>query len=137
MYFGTGSLAAQNLTARPAITAHLESGSEVVILEGVAELVSDRAVVERMVSLYNEKYHWNLDPKQLPGPFYAVRLTKAFGWSFEESEVTPESTAFELGCVLIPARFAGPVSAQKRTRRAEADPYWFLGRQIRRLAALA
>ena len=94
LYFGTGSLAAQNLTARPAITAHLESGSEVVILEGVAERVSERAVVERVVSLYNEKYHWNLDPNQLPGPFYAVRLTKAFGWSFEESEVTPESTAF-------------------------------------------
>src|SRR6266487_5702436 len=40
-YFSTGSLAAQNLATRPIITVHLESGSEVVIIEGVAELVSD------------------------------------------------------------------------------------------------
>ena len=33
-YFSTGSLAAQNLAVQPAITVHLESGSEVVIIEG-------------------------------------------------------------------------------------------------------
>src|SRR5207302_7821785 len=38
-YFSTGSLAAQNLAANPAITVHLESGSEVVIIEGAAEVV--------------------------------------------------------------------------------------------------
>jgi hypothetical protein len=92
-YFSTGSLAAQNLTTRPAITIHLESGSEVVIVEGVAETMSDRALVELVVNLYNEKYCWNVDPNNLPGPFYAVRPKKAFGWFFEESEVTPESTA--------------------------------------------
>jgi hypothetical protein len=92
-YFSTGSLAAQNLAASSAITVHLESGSEVVIVEGVAETVSERSLVERVVSLYNEKYRWNTDPNNLPGPFYAVRPRKAFGWFFEESEVTPESTA--------------------------------------------
>lgn len=92
-YFSTGSLAAQNLTASPAITVHLESGSEVVIIEGGAETVSERVLVERVVNLYNEKYHWNLDPNHLPGPFYAVRPKKAFGWHFEESELNPESTA--------------------------------------------
>jgi Pyridoxamine 5'-phosphate oxidase len=92
-YFSTGSLAAQNLTASPAITVHLESGSEVVIIEGVAETVSDRALVERVVNRYNEKYHWNVDPNHLPGPFYAVRPQIAFGWHFEESEINPESTA--------------------------------------------
>ncbi len=92
-YFSTGSLAAQNLTASPAITVHLESGSEVVIIEGVAEPVSERALVERVVNLYNEKYHWNMDPHNVPGPFYAVRPHIAFGWHFEESEINPESTA--------------------------------------------
>src|SRR5215468_1785833 len=37
-YFSTGSLAAGNLVVQPAITVHLESGEEVVIVEGVAEI---------------------------------------------------------------------------------------------------
>ena len=79
-YFSTGSLAAQNMAAHPAITIHLESGDEVVIIEGVAEAISDRAVIKEVVTLYNQKYHWNIDPNQLPGPFYAVRPQLAFGW---------------------------------------------------------
>jgi hypothetical protein len=79
-YFSTGSLAAENLASNQAITVHLESGSEVVIIEGVAEAVSEAALVERVVSVYNQKYHWDVDPKHLPGPFYAVRPHLAFGW---------------------------------------------------------
>src|SRR6266568_5320871 len=67
-FFSTGSLAAQNLATRPAITVHLESGSEVVIIEGVAGPVSDTVLVERVVSLYNQKYTWNVDSHNLPGP---------------------------------------------------------------------
>src|SRR5947209_13398744 len=37
-YFSTGSLAALNLSIHSAITVHLESGSEVVIIEGTAKL---------------------------------------------------------------------------------------------------
>ncbi len=85
-YFSTGSLAAQNLAAQPSITVHLESGSEVLIIEGVAQQVSDVSLLEQVVSLYNQKYHWDLDPKQF-------RPQVAFGWHFEESEVTPEATA--------------------------------------------
>src|SRR5262249_4050005 len=55
-YFSTGSLAAQNLAVQPAIMVHLESGSEVVIVEGVAELVTDSALLVQVVSLYNQKY---------------------------------------------------------------------------------
>src|SRR6266581_5895943 len=55
-YFSTGSLAAQNLATHPAITLHLESGSEVVIIEGVAETVGDFSLVELVVNRYNEKY---------------------------------------------------------------------------------
>jgi hypothetical protein len=79
--------------SQPAITVHLESGSKVVIIEGVAQKVSGASLLEQVVSLYNQKYHWDLDPNQLPGPFYAVHPQIAFGWHFEESEVTPESTA--------------------------------------------
>jgi hypothetical protein len=92
-YFSTGSLAAQNLATQSAITLHLESGNEVVIIEGVAEQVSDASLLEQVVNLYNQKYHWNLDPNQLSGPFYAIRPQVAFGWHFEESAISPESSA--------------------------------------------
>src|SRR5260370_9769735 len=91
-YFSPGSLAAQNLATQPAITVHLDSGNEVVIIEGVAQQVSDVSLLEQVVSLYNQKYEWDLDPKQLPGPFYAVRPQFAFGWHFVESEIYRNST---------------------------------------------
>jgi len=84
-YFSTGSLAAQNLAANPAVTVHLESGSEVVIIEGAAEVVGDAGLVEWVVSLYNQKYNWDMDPNDLPGQFYAVRPRVAFGWLSDES----------------------------------------------------
>jgi len=40
-WFSTGSQARRNLEANAAITVHLESGEEVVIVEGVAERVMD------------------------------------------------------------------------------------------------
>jgi hypothetical protein len=92
-YFSTGSLAAQNLVTQPAITVHLESGSEVVIVEGMAQQVTDASLLVQVVSLYNQKYHWDLDPNQLPGAFYVVHPQVAFGWHFEESEIDRESTA--------------------------------------------
>lgn len=94
-YFSTGSLAASNLVTRPAITVHLESGSEVVIIEGVAEPVSKATLVEQVVSLYNQKYNWNMDPHNLPGPIYDVRPKVVFGWHFDESELNPESSGLK------------------------------------------
>jgi hypothetical protein len=94
-YFSTGSLAASNLAIHPEITVHLESGSKVVIIEGVAEPISETTLVEHIVSQYNYKYNWNTDPYNLPGQFYAVRPLVAFGWHFEESELNPESTGLE------------------------------------------
>jgi hypothetical protein len=56
-----------------------------VIIEGVTEPVSDISLVERVVSLYNQKYHWDADPNNLPGPFYGVRPRVAFGWLSDDS----------------------------------------------------
>ena len=40
-WFSMGSVARRNLEASPAITVYLESGEEVVIVEGVAERATD------------------------------------------------------------------------------------------------
>lgn len=80
-YFSTGSLAAQNLIHNPATTVHLESGGKVVILEGVTEEVTDPALAEQIGIAYEAKYHWKLDPDDLP---YAFRPQVAFGWQSDD-----------------------------------------------------
>ncbi len=63
-----------------------------MIIEGMAEPVSEAALVERVVSVYNQKYHWDMDPNNLPGPFYAVRPQVAFGWLADPSGLDHGST---------------------------------------------
>ncbi|HEY7123381.1 MAG TPA: pyridoxamine 5'-phosphate oxidase family protein [Ktedonobacterales bacterium] len=76
LYFSTGSLAWKNLASNPAITVHLESGSQVVILEGVAEDGRNAPGLEEVACLYHEKYHWTLEP----GDVQIMRPQVAFGW---------------------------------------------------------
>jgi hypothetical protein len=85
LYFSTGFRAARNLSANPEVTVHLESGSEVVIVEGAAGTLTDPALLERVVRRYNEKYNWDMDPRTLPGPFYRVRPRAAFGWLSDDT----------------------------------------------------
>jgi general stress protein 26 len=49
---------ARNITGNPAVTVHLESGDEVVILEGIVEDMPhvDRELAEQLAAASNEKY---------------------------------------------------------------------------------
>ena len=76
----------KNLAQNPAIVIHLESGDEVVVLEGEAHLVGkpDRAFAERLAAALGAKY----GPKYVPEPdtwdqggLYVMRPTVAFGWN--------------------------------------------------------
>ncbi len=77
-YFSTGptTVNGRNLAANPAITVHLESGEDVVILEGVAEEVSDAALIGRINDAYGPKYEWG---ERMPS-FFALRPRVAFAW---------------------------------------------------------
>lgn len=85
VHFGTGSLAVRNLPSNPKITVHLDSGAEVVLLEGTATPITERALLERVCAAYSEKYAWPLDPDTLPGPMFTVRPRVAFGWVSDQS----------------------------------------------------
>jgi hypothetical protein len=61
-WFSTGSLARHNLAANPQITLHLESGDEVVILEGVAAAVTGAGQLQGFLAAYNRKYDWEPPP---------------------------------------------------------------------------
>jgi hypothetical protein len=82
-YFGTDphSRKGRNLAANPAIMIHLESGDDVVILEGMAEEIRDLTQLEPVFAAYEAKYHINLAGEAGGGgPMYALRPQKAFAW---------------------------------------------------------
>ncbi len=77
-YFGTDPTTqnGRNLAANPAITVHLESGDEVVILEGRAEAVNvDGALRTRIEDAYEAKYQMRDTGN------FAVRPRVGFAWS--------------------------------------------------------
>jgi hypothetical protein len=84
-YFSCGkkSQKARNIAANPNIVVHLESGDEVVILEGMLEIVSDTGMFPRLSEEYKQKY--DFDPFGENGglpddPFYTLKVRKAYAW---------------------------------------------------------
>jgi len=61
----------------PAVTVHLESGTDVVIVEG---LTAPAAPTTRdVLDAYNRKYDWDYQPSQY-GELTAVEPTKVLAW---------------------------------------------------------
>jgi general stress protein 26 len=80
-YFSTGkeSRKARNLAANPSVAAHIEGAAgEIVILEGIAQEISDASVLKPIWEAYRAKYDWSVESL----PFFVVRPKVAF--SFEE-----------------------------------------------------
>jgi PPOX class probable F420-dependent enzyme len=81
LYFGVapGTRKARNLTQNPNVAVHLESAEEVVILEGVAEVVSDPdpGLVERLFASSKAKY--GVGSRDVEGS-YVVRPRVVFAW---------------------------------------------------------
>lgn len=77
-HFGGGETTrkARNLAANPHVVAHCESGQEVVIVEGVAEEVTDLQVQERLDDAYEAKYGIRHGT-----PVWAVRPRIVHAWS--------------------------------------------------------
>jgi general stress protein 26 len=71
----------QNIARRPEIVIHLESGDEVVILEGGVEEISDRPALERFVEHYEQKYGYRFDPDAVESsPVFAFLPRSAYTW---------------------------------------------------------
>lgn len=88
-YFGTdpASRKGRNLAANPAVVVHLESGDDVVIIEGIAERISDDALSERLTALYDAKY-------AVPAtPDHAVRPQTVLAW--QEHDFPNTATRFQ------------------------------------------
>ena len=82
LFFSTSraSQKGRNLARDSRVVVHLESGDEVVILEGVAEEVMDVGRLTRFAEAYDAKYHFRPDIHNRDDVTYAVRPQAAFGW---------------------------------------------------------
>jgi PPOX class probable F420-dependent enzyme len=82
LHFSTdpASRKGRNLSRQPEVVVNLESGDDVVILEGTVEKITDRAALTRFADAYDAKYEFRPDPDD-PGSFaYAVRPRVAHTW---------------------------------------------------------
>ncbi len=76
---GTETRKARNLAANPNCVIHLESGDEVVILEGVCEAITDKAVLKRAGDAYEVKY--KMRGTDMPGSvIYRLQPAVALAW---------------------------------------------------------
>jgi general stress protein 26 len=83
-YFSTGdqSRKAHNLKQNPRCVVCPERAENAVMLEGVAEVVRDNAVLAEIAQVYDDKYHYPTKITELPGSaIYKVLPRVVFGIS--------------------------------------------------------
>ena len=75
----------RNLMANPAISVHLNSEAEAIILEGKAELVVDAShpLAAPSLAASREKYPQYYSGESAFRPFWALRPTTAYAWTLE------------------------------------------------------
>jgi len=93
-FFSTarGSRKGSNLAANPQAVVHLESGDEVVIIEGAVVEVGDQKELARLAAAYGEKYTLEIDFAEAGSVVYALRPERAFAW--RESDYPESATRF-------------------------------------------
>ena len=81
-YFSTdrSSIKGRNLAANPHLVVHLESGDEVVILEGLAEVVKERILLTQFTEAYEAKYQFRPEVNETAGGVYRLQARAVFAW---------------------------------------------------------
>jgi nitroimidazol reductase NimA-like FMN-containing flavoprotein (pyridoxamine 5'-phosphate oxidase superfamily) len=95
-YFCTSprSIKARNLAVNPNCVVCTERADEAVIVEGVAEAVTDPKWVSRFENAYREKYQEDVDTSKFP--VYVVRPAVAFGFISTAEEWAGTATRWHL-----------------------------------------
>jgi general stress protein 26 len=96
LYFSSGSASrkTRNLAVDPRIVVHLESGDDVVVLEGGAQRVTDEAELRRVGELYTAKYDFEFDPTNADYPVFRVAPRRAYAWFERDYTGTATRYAF-------------------------------------------
>jgi general stress protein 26 len=93
-YFSSApdSRKARNLAANPRIAVHLESGDEVVIVEGTSDRVTDAALLQRISDDYSGKYSFDVTFTVEGRGLVAVHPRVAYAW--REQDFPGSATRF-------------------------------------------
>jgi PPOX class probable F420-dependent enzyme len=84
------SVKGRNIARDPRVTVHLESGDDVVIVDGVVEPIPP-ALAEPLAEAYKNKYDWAVTVGE--SGWYAIRPLRAYAWS--EASFPTTATRFE------------------------------------------
>ncbi len=99
IFFATNAASqkARNLTTNPAVSVHLESGDDTVIVEGQADPVSDKELLEELSIVYGQKYESYQPPPDFgPGAVvFAVKPQTVFAWKEADFINTPTRWQFD------------------------------------------
>ena len=98
-YFSTDPMSrkGRNLAANPQVVVHLESGDDVVILEGRAAEVTDRIILEEADQAYFNKYAFHLTGElAAPGLVYQLQPRVVFAWPESSFPTRATRWTFEL-----------------------------------------
>ncbi len=96
LYFSTdrASRKSRNLATNPEIVMHLESGDDVVILEGTAEEITDPELLARFADAYEAKYQ--IRPvTDGSAPIYGLRPRVVHAWLEQDFPRTATSWRFD------------------------------------------
>jgi hypothetical protein len=97
LLFSTGSAMRRNLAARPAVTAHIDDGDHAVIVEGTADVTSDRELLTHALDSYNPKYNEKVTVETV-GEMIVVRPAVVLAWKVEHgASFVDEATRFTFG----------------------------------------
>ena len=77
---GTESRKGRNLAARPDVIVHLESGDDVVLIDGVIEPMTDPTTLARFADAYHAKYAFRPDPAATGSVYLRVRPRAVLTW---------------------------------------------------------
>lgn len=78
---GPSARKSRNLDANPHVVMHLESGDEVVIVEGAVEILTYEQMPAGYADAYNAKYDVELDFTDPGFRFYRVVPSKIMAWN--------------------------------------------------------
>lgn len=84
----------RNLAANPATVVHLESGDDVVIVEGRGQPMRDADMLARCCDAYEAKYAIRPEPDNQAQWFFAVRPTTVLGWRERDFPTSATRWAF-------------------------------------------
>jgi general stress protein 26 len=96
-YFGTAraSRKARNLVSNPAMAVHLESGDDVVIVEGYAEEITDSSELGQVDKGYLKKYQMGLSGHPGNTVIYGLKTRVAFAWRENDFNLSATRWTFD------------------------------------------